>query len=126
MKYSKAGIYVDGYELLKLLKRAQYTMTKTDRVIYGTPVLKANTDFLAAFVMAYDFEEERWYYIKKMCSTFEVLKMQLRIISEENILKVTTHENANMKPDSLKLQIFTLVGRIDEGITKWRRSFRAS
>lgn len=57
MKVDKAGIYVDLYELRKLLKRAQYVMTKTDRIIYGTPVLKENIDTLADFVRAYDFEE---------------------------------------------------------------------
>lgn len=124
MKVDKAGIYVDLYELRKLLKRAQYVMTKTDRIIYGTPVLKENIDTLADFVRAYDFEEERDYYIRKMCADFEALKIDLRIIVEDNVLKCPDPLNAHMKPESFKKLIFEYVARIDEGITKWRNSLK--
>lgn len=124
MKTDKAGIYVDLYKLRKLLKRAQYTMTKADRIIYGTPVLEKNGDVLADFVMAYDFEEERAKYIRKMCADFEILKLDLRIIAEDNVIKCPDPENAQAKPDTIKMGIFELVARIDEGITKWRNSVK--
>jgi len=122
MKTDKAGIYVDGYKLRKLLKRAQYTMTKADRIIYGTPVLKACGDFITDFVFAYDFKEERDYYIRKMCADFEILKIDLRIIAEDNVLKCPDPANALMSPDGFKIQIFELIARIDDGILKWRKS----
>ena len=124
MKVDKTGIYVDLYELRKLLKRAQYTMTKADRIIYGTPVLKENGDVLADFVMAYDFPDEREKYIRKMCASFEVMKFDLRIIAEDNVLKCPDPENAQMKPETFKILFFELVARIDEGITKWRNSLK--
>ena len=120
-KVDKAGIYVDGYYLRKLLKRAQYVMTKTDRIIYGTPVLQECGTFLSSFVLAYEYPDERDRYIRKMIADFEVLKLDLRIIAEENILKCPDPANALMRPDGFKIQIFELVARIDEGIAKWRK-----
>ena len=122
MKIDKTGIYIDAYNLRKLLKRAQFTMTKADRVVYGTPLLQACAAFLADFVMAYDFPDERSHYIRKMCADFEVLKIDLRIIVEDNVIKQTDKENAQMSPDAYKVRIFELVGRMDDGITKWRNS----
>ena len=124
MKISKTGIYVDGYELRKVLKRAQFAMTKADRIIYGTPILQECGEFLAAFVMAYDFPEERAYYIKKMCSAFEVMKMDLRIIVEDNILKCGSQNDVGMSTDALKIHIFELIGKIDDGVGKWRSSVK--
>jgi|BioPla2DNA2_1021312.scaffolds.fasta_scaffold26188_2 hypothetical protein len=120
----KAGIYVDLYNMRKLLKRAQFAMSKADRIIYGTPVLVKNGEVLADFVLAYDFADERDKYIRKMCADFEVLKLDLRIIAEDNVLKCPDPENARMKPETLKIEIFELVARIDEGITKWRKSVK--
>ena len=121
-KTDKAGIYVDAYQLQRLLKRAQYTMTKTDRIIYGTPALRHNEEFLSSFAMAYNFPRKRDEYYEKMCACFEVLKVDLRIIAEENIIKCPDPENAGMKPDTMKIKIFELVARIDEGVDKWGRS----
>lgn len=39
-------------------------------------------EFIAAFAMAYDFPEERDYYIRKMCAVFSVLLIDLRIMAE--------------------------------------------
>jgi hypothetical protein len=101
----KAGIYVDLYNMRKLLKRAQFAMSKADRIIYGTPVLVKNGEVLADFVLAYDFADERDKYIRKMCADFEVLKLDLRIIAEDNVLKCPDPENARMKPETLKIEI---------------------
>ena len=123
-KVDKAGIYVDLNEMRKLLKRAQYVMTKADRIIYGTPVLEKNGEVLADFVLAYDFPDERDKNIRKMCADFEVLKLDLRIIAEDNVLKCPDPQNAQMRPDTFKILIFDLLGRVDEGITKWRNSLK--
>ena len=122
MKTDKASIYIDAYELHKLLKKAQFMMTKADRIIYGTPVLQQNEKFLSTFVMAYDFPSKRKEYIEEMCACFEVLKINLRIIAEDNVIKSTNADNVNIKPDTIKIQIFQLIGRLDEGVTKWRNS----
>jgi len=124
MKTDKAGIYVDLYNLRKVLKRAQYTMTKADRIVYGTPVLEKNGEVLADFVLAYDFEDEREKYIRKMCADFEVLKLDLRILAEDNVIKCPDPQNALAKPETIKIEIFELVARIDEGIMKWRNSIK--
>lgn len=115
---------MDLYNMRKLLKRAQFAMSKADRIIYGTPVLVKNGEVLADFVLAYDFADERDKYIRKMCADFEVLKLDLRIIAEDNVLKCPDPENARMKPETLKIEIFELIARIDEGITKWRKSVK--
>ena len=122
MKVEKAGIYVDAYELRKVLKSAQFLMTKAERIVYGTPVLSECAQFMSDFVMAYEFEEERTYYFKKMSASFEVMKSDLRIIAECHVLKGTSSDHAEMKADTMIVRIFELVGRIDDGISKWKRS----
>ena len=122
MATCKEGIYVDGFELRKLLKSAQFCMGKAHRIIYGTPLLEENAAFLRDFVFAYDFKEDRDYYIKKMCADFEVLKLDLRIVCDENILRSPDPANLQVSVDEMKLKIVEYVARIDEGITKWRNS----
>ena len=52
-------IYIDLKKLRGLLKRAQFLMDKADRIVYGTPTLENCTRAIEAFVLTYDFKEDR-------------------------------------------------------------------
>lgn len=124
MKADKKSIYVDGYELRKLLKRAQFCMTKADRIIYGTPVLEANIRAINDFVIAYEFddEEERAKNIRRFCASFNALKIECRIIAEDNVLKVRDPEHPENNPETLKKLISERIALIDDALEKWRSS----
>ncbi len=121
MKTDKAGIYVDCYNLRKKLYQATYEMTHKDRVIIAEKALKDLDQVISSFVMGYEFQEERTYYIKKMSAHFEVLKMDLRIMAEENVFK--GKKNKTGEYVLVEREIFEFVARIDDGIGKWRRSY---
>ena len=122
MDTSKSGIYVDGYELRRILKKAQFSMTKADRIIYGTPVLQECGEFLKNFVMAYDFKDEKLKYIRKMCASFEVLKLDLRIILQDNIIRSPGPHSSEMSPKEFKIKILEYIARIEKGVNKWKNS----
>lgn len=94
-------------------------MAKKDRVIYADAMIKGIDDTMSHFVMAFNFPEERMFYIKKMCASFEVLKVHLRIMVDENIFKGRKNNNGEGITEK---QVFDLIARIDEGICRWRRS----
>lgn len=121
MQVDKAGIYVDATLLRKVLYQALYDMTKMDRMIYGERVMVELGEFISAFAMAYDFPEERDYYIRKMCAVFSVLLVDLRIMAELNVYKGAKNSSGDV---IVKGEIFELVGRIDIGISKWRNSIK--
>lgn len=64
-------------------------MTKSDRIIYGTPALERCGQILADFILAYDFEDERAYYIKKFLAEFYILKLDIETLNEFGIIKTT-------------------------------------
>ena len=121
MKTDKAGIYVDCYNLRKKFYQATYEMTHKDRVIIAEKALKDLDQVISSFVMGYEFQEERMYYIKKMSAHFEVLKMDLRIMAEENVFK--GKKNKTGEYVLVEREIFELVARIDDGIGKWRQCY---
>lgn len=121
MKTDKAGIYVDCYLLRKKFYQATYEMTHKDRVIIAEKALKDLDQVISSFVLGYSLPEERTHYIKKMTAHFEVLKMDLRIMAEENIFK--GKKNKTGEYVLVEREIFELVARIDDGIGKWRRSY---
>ena len=69
MHTDKAGIYVDAHKLRRVLYQALFDMDKRDRVVFGERAMTELGEFIAAFAMAYDFPEERDYYIRKILKT---------------------------------------------------------
>lgn len=121
MHTDKAGIYVDAHKLRRVLYQALFDMDKRDRVVFGERAMTELGEFIAAFAMAYDFPEERNYYIRKMCAVFSVLLIDLRIMAELNVYRGAKNSSGDV---IVKGEIFELVGRIDLGISKWRSSIK--
>lgn len=107
----------------------QYFLMKKDRIVYGTPALEYCNECLRDFVLAYEFQDERAYYYRKLIADFSVLKVELEGINHEGLLrcpkaKELTETNAEFPSatDKMYLGIFQIVGEIDEDISKWRQS----
>lgn len=131
----KTGIYIDCKKLRRLLQRSQRCMTKSDRIIYGTPALERCGQILADFILAYDFEDERAYYIKKFLAEFYILKLDIETLNEFGIIKTTkdtdgedlyTKEGKKLvkvgveNPKNLQREMTEIVARLDEGMKRWR------
>ena len=105
MDTDKLQIYVDCFQLQKLLYTAQFGICKKDRIVMGNRLLDTNAKLFAHIAMANNCKEERLKYIEMFISDFETLKMYLRISVEESLIE----------KDSLKSGIFEYVSKIDKG-----------
>lgn len=118
-----------------MLYRAQFNMTKADRIIYGTPLMKHCGNAIAAFVLAYTVKEKRIPYLEECIGHFAVLRSDLEFCAEENIVKYPKRRNKLDKdnkpiprPDeednvnSQKVELFHLVGKIDSDMCRWQAS----
>lgn len=112
-------IYLDAASLRKLVSKALLMMTKQYRVEVGARAMQETGEVIANFVMAYEFPQERYYYFKRMCAVFEVLKIDLRMIVNDGLLQ-SPHPVTHERPETVSLQMFEHVARIDEGIGKWK------
>ena len=118
-KAEGASIYIDAQALRKLLIRSLHMMTKQNRMEIGSRAVQESGELIASFVMAYDFEEERWYYFRRLRAVFEVLKVDVRMIIEDGVLQ-SPHPVTHERPETVHLLMLERIGRIDESITKWK------
>lgn len=125
-KIQMSSIYVQLCRLRHHLKKMQFMMTKADRLVYGKPAIECCNEVLRDFVLAYEFQDERTYYYKKLVADFAVLRIELEDINHEGILRsmrkeeLTSAQQMPKSTDKMYLRIFEIVGMIDEGIAKWR------
>ena len=121
IKTDKAGIYVDLYTLRKLFFQSTFSMTRRDRMIYAEPTLRNIGDCIAAFVMGYEFPDEREKYIKKLTACFTIVQTDLRIMAETGVFKGQRSKEKGYV--LMEREIYDYVSRIDEGIVKWRNAY---
>lgn len=124
-KIQQANIYINLCRLRHNLKKMQFMMTKANQQIYGRPAIEYCNNVITDFVLAYEFQEERTYYYKKLIADFAVLRIELEGINHEQILRGKKNEDSGdcempKTTDKMYLRIFEIAGQIDEGITKWR------
>ena len=82
-----ASIYIRLCRLRHRLKKMQYFLMKKDRIVYGTPALEYCNECLRDFALAYEFQDERAYYYRKLIADFAVLKVELEGINHEGVLR---------------------------------------
>ena len=116
-------IFIDLKKLRKALKFAYCLMGKGDRIVYGTPMMQAHAQCLRTFVKAQEFKDEQYEYLKEFCGDFAVLRMELDLVTEENIIHFARHKGEDKLPE-LQREIFEAVDKIDIALAKWKSSVR--
>ena len=117
-KVELTGIYIDVAELRKLIFEASYDMTKKDRIIWVESMIRNIGEVIKHFVLAYEYQDERDKYTRKLVGDFAVVKADIRTACEFGIFK------GNKKDGELviKKKIFNSLGRIDDSVGKWVNS----
>lgn len=130
MQLEESSIFVRLKRLRVMLYQAQFHMTKTDRVIYGTPLINACGEALGSFVIAFMSIETKQKYMDLSIGWFTRLRIDLEFCVQENIIKF---KKRTPKPDedpkdprnevnSQKVEMFKLIAEIDRDMCKWKAS----
>ena len=119
------SIRIDAGNLLGLLLRAELMMNKVDRVRYCTRAICRVEDIIAEFSLAYDFEDDRLYHLKRLWGHVSVLLGIMRTVGERNAIRIQP-KYETMTPDQMKLELLRSVSSLDEGVTKWKNSVMKS
>lgn len=115
-------IIIDADAIYDLLLRAELMMTKVDRVRYANRAIEQILDVIREFILAYDFEDDRKVHLERMSANIAVFLRTMRIIARRNIICITTKFDA-MTPDQIKHELMEHIAKLDEGATKWRKSY---
>ena len=127
MTLQASSIFIHLKRLRVLLYRAQFAMTKADRIIYGAPLMKYSAKALAAFVLAFKTRasaEDKLRYCDECVGTFAVLRIDLENCMENNIIHYPKREGETPedKVSGQKVELFRLVATIDSDMSKWSAS----
>ena len=115
------SIRIDAGKILELLLRAELMMNAVNRRRYADRAIAAILDVIRDFQIAYDFEDERLIWLKKMWGDIAVFLQLMRLIGKTNAICIKpTYET--MTPDQMKLELYNAVAKLDEGATRWKRS----
>lgn len=115
-------IIIDADAIYDLLLRAELMMTKVDRVRYANRAIEQILDVIREFILAYDFEDDRKVHLERMSANIAVFLRTMRIIARRNIICIPNKFDA-MTPDQIKHELMEHIAKLDEGATKWRKSY---
>lgn len=110
-KLEDSGVYIDSYELAKVIYHAIFEFPKKDRVVIGDRLMSLAFAMVSDVAMAYRFMERRVEYIDSFIGRYEQLKCGLRMAADLKMLK-----------PKRQIASYVCIERIDEGISKWRKS----
>lgn len=88
----KLGIYKDAYLLTNKIYNAMPQMDKMHRFTIGTRILNSSLDMFKWITLANNTRDkiERLKYLDSFLSDFEMLRVYLRICTDNKILKLNT------------------------------------
>ena len=119
-RLDESSIYVSLKSLRDTLYRAQYLMQKTDRVVYGTPLMHACADTIKWYVKAYTARSEKKVeYLAEAIGAFAILRIDLEFCIDKNMIHY--HKKGD-EVNSQKVELFKIVARIDNELCKWESS----
>ena len=131
MKTDQSDIYIDLCNLHKILYRAQFTMTKGDRIIMGNRLLDLNQNCVSITSRAINAptKSERLEHIDQLNGEFDALRLNLQACADLHLFKDSrsTVDRLNQPSQNVSrtvLSIFEVVGKIDEQIGRWRNKTR--
>lgn len=81
-KLEDSGVYIDSYELAKVIYHAIFEFPKKDRVVMGDRLMSLAFAMVSDVAMAYRFMERRVEYIDSFIGRYEQLKCGLRMAAD--------------------------------------------
>jgi hypothetical protein len=107
----KLSIYKDAYLLTNKIYIAMPQMDKMHRYTIGSKILDSSLDMFKWITLANNTREkqERIKYLDNFLSDFEMLRVYLRICTDNKILKLTTLTD-----------LFILIESISKQLSGWR------
>lgn len=128
---SSAKTIHDLRRLRRLVYQCQFMMSKTDRIIYGTPLVQTLMNAAMWFMQSYESKDlkRKADAADRAVMWFSVFRADLTAAVEENLIKfpkrkprdgrmLTPSEEVN----SRKIELVELVAKIDDGLHRWRSS----
>ena len=115
-------IILDAEAIYDLLLRAELMMTKVDRMRYANRAIEQILDVIREFMLAYDFEDDRKLHLERMSADIAVFLHTMRIIAKRNIICIPTKFDS-LTPDQVKYELMEHTAKLDEGATRWRKSY---
>lgn len=110
--------------------QCQFLMQKTDRVIYGTPLMQSSGKALSAFILAFTVKQKRMEYLEDAMGHFFVLKADVEFCIKQNIIHYKKKgipmdeyaDNPSSYESSKKIELLKMIAQIDSDMCKWRGS----
>ena len=115
------SISVDADKLYRLLLRAELMMNAVNRRRYADRAIEQIQEVIKEFTLAYDFEMERYYHLKRMWGAIAVFLRTMRNIGEVNAICVQP-KYETMTPDEMKVRLMEAMASLEEGAESWKRS----
>ena len=133
VRLNESSIYISLKRLREQLYDIQFMMSKTDRIVYGTPLIGLCRDAMAKFIVAFTVgsQEKKVEYLLESIGYFGVLRCDLEACVRKNIIhfparKLTDEERKNATGADLvsskKLDLFETVAKIDTEMCRWQAS----
>jgi hypothetical protein len=117
------SILVDAEKLYGLLLRAELMMNAVNRRRYADRAIVQIQDVIAEFVLAYDFEDDRLYHLKRMWAKITVFVRTMRAACDKDVNAISIQPKyEKMKPDTMVLEIFNTIASMEEGADAWKKS----
>jgi len=148
MTLFESSIYIGLRRLRKLLYKMQFVMDKTNRIVYGTPMMQSLRSAMGWYVRAFEItnKEKRVEYMSECIGEFYNVRIDLDFIMEENMVHFAKHKqekglkdvNGNILPmppltqgemdendryeTNRKVEIYQVVAQIEADIRKYNNS----
>ena len=132
MKTDNTDIYIDLKHLHGLLYKAQFTMTRGDRIIMGNRLLDLCQNCVTILSRAANAPNnmERLEHLSRLQGEFDAFRLNIQIAEnlrmfKEKLPTVDRENGEKQRIGPLVLSMFDRVAKIDDGIGKWQRATRA-
>ena len=133
MRLNESSIYISLKRLREELYDIQFLMSKTDRIVYGTPLIGLCRDTMAKFIVAFTVgsPEKKVEYLLEAIGYFGVLRCDLEACVRKNIIHFPERKpKENEQKDAagaapvspMKIDLFEIVAKIDTEMCRWQAS----
>lgn len=114
-----------------MVYQCQFLMGKTDRIIYGTPLIQTLMNAAMWFTQSYESRDpgRKADAADRAAMWFSVFRADLTAAVEENLIKFPKRKPRDGRApspaeevNSRKIELVELAARIDDGLHRWRSS----